>query len=406
MVRTYLKILAIGLLPAVLGSCSGKDEGEPQVPPTADDGIIRVSREGMRLAPGIELYDSETDNSAPIIISQFQENDLLYFSQMPQAGSPNFEDWTEETLNYMYVYKYVPDDEASWADGYNFAVVDGRMGFNWDNVLAVGPSGNAFKFFAFHFPVGQQPVWSVQTDQTGSNGDPFATDNFMKSDIMGAYHSTSAIFTRMRFRLFHLMTYLMVKIYVPVYDGTSADYNDQSYSGFNPGAMKGAYVLNASTDFKIEWAAAKSSDSEAPLVQADETKPKNNIKMYRHNIDSDTEKTIDVTPYYGGQVDGITDNQDRVRTYQFSVLFPTQNFTGDFLCFALTTPGGDTKYYYFRGEQIVGAEGTSFGLTQGTLQELELYLPRKTNQTVVVGAKILPWKNAETDMTVNKQTND
>lgn len=387
-------------------ACSRSEEEENGMQPEwVNDGLVYVGRQGLTRAPGIEDEDAESP-SQPIINDSFSAGDLLYFSQMPQGGTPNFENDSESADNYLYIYTYKQGTDATWADGYNFQVVNGRLGFDWDNVINVGASGNAFKFFGFFFPIGQRPAWGVLTDQTGGPGNPYGKENFTRSDIMGAYHATSAIYTRMRFRLFHLMTYLMVKIYVPVFDGTAADYNNQSYSGFNEKALQGAYILNAFTDFKIEWAASKSSDSEPPLVQADESKQRQNIKMYRHDIDETSTSEINISPYYGGQVDGVKDNMDVVRTYQFSVLFPTQNFNGEFLCFALTTPGGDTKYYYFSAEQIVGAAGNSFGLTQGTLQELDLYLPRKTNQTVLVGAKILPWKEASTDMTVNKQTNE
>lgn len=386
-----------------MGGCTRGEEGEEPGQEWVNDGMIFAAGQDILRAEGMDGEDSEADNSAPIIYGSFQNGDLLYFSQMPQGVNPNFEDQSESASNYLYIYSCSPNGQATWAEGYNFKVVEGRRSFNWDNVLSVGPSGNAFKFFGFFFPGEEQTVrWNVEQDQTGS-ANPYDTDNFVKSDIMGAFHATSAIYTRMRFRLFHLMTYLMVKVYVPVFNGTANDYNNQSYSGFNENAMQGGYVLNAYTDFKIEWAASKSSDTDPPLVQADDTKAKSHIKMYRHDLDESQISTVYVPDYYGQEVDGITDNQDRVRTYQFSVLFPTQAFDGDFICFALTTPGGDTKYYYFRAEQIIGSDGTSFGLTQGTLQELNLYLPRKTNQTVLVGAKILPWKDSETEMTVNKQ---
>lgn len=164
--------------------------------------------------------------------------------------------------------------------------------------------------------------------------------------------------------------------------------------------------MNALTDFNIEWAASKSSDTEAPFVQTPANGPKSNIRMYRHkDNDNEIKDDLYIKQYYTGTVDGITD-YDEVRTYNFSVIFPTQNFGDNFLCFALTTPGGDVKYYYFSGSQIVGADGNSYGLTQGTLQQLYLYLPRKTNQTVLVGAKILPWQDAQTDMTVTKKENN
>lgn len=223
---------------------------------------------------------------------------------------------------------------------------------------------------------------------------------------MGAYHATSSIYTRMRFRLYHLMTYLKVTLYVPVYKGEFSEPEKQNYSGFNAGALKGGYLLNAITDFSIEWAASKSSDTEAPLVQSNQSSQRKNIKMYRHQVDEDATVSLPVKDYYNGSVDGVIDDMDEVRVYNFSVIFPTQAFSDNFLCFALTTPGGDVKYYYFSGSQLLGADSDSYGLTQGTLQQLYLYLPRKTNQTVLVGAKILPWQNAQTDMTVSKQQND
>ena len=164
--------------------------------------------------------------------------------------------------------------------------------------------------------------------------------------------------------------------------------------------------MDAITDFSIEWAAAKSSDTEPPLVQVNDKAKRHNIKMYAHEYDKEKEKVteIDVSKYYEEKVDGITDGKDQVRTYHFSVLFPAQSVGDNFLCFSLKTPGGDSKYYYFSGSQIVGADGDSYGLTQGTLQQLYLYLPRKTNQTVLVGAKILPWQQGVTDMTVTKES--
>lgn len=393
------------MLLAAASGCSSDDSGADPQPELTDDGMVYVCHQVIKKADGIDDTTDEDDPASPIITDKFKEGDLLFFSQLPQLGIPNFTD-DPTALNYQYIYQYSPDNDANWSSGYNFKVKEGRLGFDWDNVISVGPNGNTFKFFGFFFPGSPDPVWSVKTDQTGGDANPYDKSNFISSDIMGAYHATSAIYTRMRFRLFHLMTYLMVKIYVPVYDGTANDYDNLSYSGFNEGALQGAYVLNAFTDFKIEWAASKSSDTEAPLVQADDSKPRQNIKMYRHDINESEVTQIDVTPYYGGKVEGIENNLDYVRTYQFSVLFPTQNVSNNFLCFALTTPGGDTKYYYFNPEWIIGGDGLLFGLTQGTLQQLNLYLPRKTNQTILVGAKIIPWKEAETDMTVNKQTNE
>lgn len=404
MVRDCLKIIALVILMApMMISCSDNDPSQES--DSITDAILNsiyVAAEAPVAPDG--LGDDDDENSKPIIINGFEDGSLLYFSQMPQSESPNFSDLDESATPYLYIYKYNKNESATWERGENFSnAFNNRLSFDWDFVKGIGPNGNAFKFFAFYYPVGNVVRWNVETDQTGGADSPYDQKNFMKSDIMGAYHATSAIFTRMRFRLFHLMTYLKVTLYVPVYKDDISDPDKMSYSGFNAGAMKGSYILNAFKDFSIEWSAAKSSDTEAPLVQIPGNAGRSNIRMYEHQPDESVTKTINVKPYYSGTVEGITNYEDEVREYNFSVLFPTQPFNDNFICFALTTPGNDTKYYYFSASQIIGAEGDSFGLTQGTLQQLYLYLPRKTNQTILVGAKILPWNNSVTDMTVNKQ---
>lgn len=402
MVDILKKYILMALCGVMLFSCADENSDLPSSPEGTSD-VFAVSRK-HKMAEGIE--EDESDPSGPIFYDGFASGSLLYFSQMPQGGSPNFTNSSESASTYMYIYRYNNSD-ATWEDGYNFSNYNDRLEFDWERVLNIGPDGNAFKFFAFHFPIGNTPVWSVKADQTGGDTSPFDTSNFLESDIMGAFHSTSSIYTRMRFRLFHLMTYLKITLYVPVFKGSAADYDNQAYSGFLPDALIGAYVIDAYRDFNIDWAAAKSSDTEAPLVQIPGNASKGNIKMYMHNTDNTSTKTINVTDYFGGSVDGITDNEDEVRTYEFSVLFPAQNFGNDnFVCFALRTPGHDIKYYYFSGGQIIGADGSNYGLTQGTLQQLYLYVPRQTNKTILVGARVLPWNDAVTDMTVNKKQED
>lgn len=385
-----------------MGACS--NDSEPDKDVMSDNISIYAACNMMVTADNIG--DDDTDETAPIILNDFLNGSLLYFSQMSQGDNPNFEDSSEDAKSYLYVYEYRKNENATWESGENFVNKTGHWSFNWERTLAVGPNGNAFKFFAFYYPVDNTIRWNVEQDQTGGDETPYDTSNFLRSDIMGAYHATSSIYTRMRFRLYHLMTYLKVTLYVPVYKGEFSEPEKQNYSGFNAGALKGGYLLNAITDFSIEWAASKSSDTEAPLVQSNQSSQRKNIKMYRHQADEDATINLPVKDYYNGSVDGVIDNMDEVRVYNFSVIFPTQAFNDNFLCFALTTPGGDVKYYYFSGSQLLGADSDSYGLTQGTLQQLYLYLPRKTNQTVLVGAKILPWQNAQTDMTVSKQQND
>ena len=384
---------------AILFSCEDKGTGEQPDAPKQQVTTVSVLCQQRKAAPGIETFENdnatdgnESTNSgadASIISNDFTEGSLLYFSQLGPTGSPNFENEEPTASPYLYIYEYKEDKdgEANWNEGYNFSTLEDRQPLEWETVRKVGSVGNAFSLYAFYFPVDNKVKFSVEQNQR-------TKEDFMKSDIMGAYHATSSLYTRLRFRLFHLMVYLKVTLYVPVYEDTKEGDNI-SYSGFYKDAVQGAFVMNAHTGFSIEWRANRSSDTEAPLTQP--AGKKANIAMFGPL--SNEEKTeIEVKNYYTKEDLGT----DRVRVYNFSVLFPAQTFGDNFLCFALKTPNETMKYYYFSGSQIIG-ESENYSLTQGTLQQLYLYLPRKTNETILVGAKILPWKDAVTDMTVTKQ---
>ena len=384
---------------AILASCSRSEWDGPTVDERRQTSVY-VSYEQPKIAPGIVITDEADDDNAAIIIDKFEEDDLLYFSQQTSISAPNFTD-LDNTDHPLYVYRY-NGKNADWSEGFNFEYTANDKIFDWDMVARIGSVGNAFSLFAFYFPTNKviepkpSECFRVESDQRGTT-DPYDKSNFIKSDIMGAYHATSALYTRMRFRLFHLMVYLKVTVYIPVYE--EAESKD-SYSGFKEGALQDAFVMNANTHFTIEWQANRSSDTEAPLVQA--TGDKERITMYRHKPDeTKIIEDFEVKNYYTGGV--LT--TDKVRAYTFSVLFPNQQFKDNFLCFQLEAPNKETmKYYYFASSQLPdGVDNSIYGLTQGTLQELHLYLPRTTNETVLVGANILPWFDAGTDMTVTKE---
>ena len=377
MYKFYLYIFLI----AVVCSCSTSIYND--VPETGQtvNGLYVASNKPL----AAEDMDPEEDD---MIIDSFDTNSILYFSQLGTTATPNFSNLEEDAQPYCYQYQYSPDPQANWDQGYNFKCKTSCKPFDWTAVPDLGSVGNAFSFFAMYFPVDNVVKWQVQTDQSEKT-------DFLKSDIMGAYHATSSLYTRMRFNLFHLMVYMKVTIYVPTFKDSDNN-NNFNYSGFNEDALIGAYVLNANTNFDIDWLAVRSSDKMAPLTQS--TDSKKNIKMYSHPATGEIEQ-INVRDFYSGG--NIT--EDEVRAYTFSVIFPSQTFGDNFLCFALKDIDNSTRYFYFSGSQIVGDSG-NYSLSQGTLQELRLYLPRNSNETILVGAKILPWKDSVTDMTVSKDT--
>lgn len=361
--------------------------------------IITVACEHRSVALDADNIDKQYPGDVdPIQTVGFEDNSLLYFSQMGPEKAPNFTDPGEYEKPYQYIYIYKRNDAAIWEDEYNFnfRVKDDRKAFDWNTVKEIGSVGNSFSMYAFYFPIDNEIRFNVEWDQRGPEDNKYDIKNFQRSDIMGAYHATSSLFSRLRFRLFHLMTYLKVTLYVPVYHD-AADDKGNSYSGFEDDAMIGAFINNVSNAFNVEWRANRSSDTNAPLIQPDNTQ-KGQIIMYQHKREKDNIiKDFNPKDYYTGE--NVAENDD-VRAYNFSVLFPAQTLDENYLWFVLKTPDNTYKYYYFSG--TVGDKNANYGLTQGTLQQLYLYLPRKTNETVLIGAKILPWSNSLTDMTVTK----
>ena len=377
MYKNYLYIL----LATIFCSCSSSVFDEESLTDAVVSELFVATNK-----PLSATTEGETDPDDELQTNDFDTNSILYFSQLGTMSTPNFSDMGENASPYCYRYKYSPDASANWDKGYNFKCNTGCTPFDWTAVPLLGSVGNAFSFYAMYFPGDNTVKWEVQTDQSGK-------ENFIKSDIMGAYHATSSLYTRMRFNLFHLMVYLKVTIYVPTFKDSDNN-NNYNYSGFEENAVLGAYVLNANTKFDIDWQAVRSSDKMAPLTQSKDSKA--NIKMFSHPASGEIEQ-IDVRNYYnGGSL-----LQDDVRAYTFSVIFPSQTFGDNFLCFALKDIDGSTRYFYFSGSQIVGDSG-NYSLSQGTLQQLYLYMPRNSNETILVGADILPWKDSVTDMTVTK----
>ena len=373
-------------------SCSDRSSREPDEILTDPDGIY-VASSPRQAAEGIEV-----DKDGFIIIDSFDDESILYFSQMGPTKEPDFFKPDNTEVPYLYQYKYSENEAANWNENFNFKPKEGVEPFKWNTVTEVGSYGNAFHFFGMYFPGDNTPKFEVRRDQRGPEADRFNTSNFVLSDVMGAYHATSSLYTRMRFNLFHLMVYLKVKLYVPVFRSTVNPGGQASYSGFDDNAVDNAYVLGANSEFSIEWRANRSSDVTAPVTYAKGNK--GTITMYGHKRQSGVDPiVIDISDYYTGS---HTEDTDEVRVYEFSVLFPNQSFGDNFLCFSLRAPDGQMKYYYFSGSQVVG-DRSNYTLSQGTLQELTLYLPRTTNQTILVQAKILPWNDAQTDMTVSKQ---
>lgn len=430
----------------VLTSCSD-EETDFQGPGAASDGDDFFSNVTVIL-PEYKDDGAATTLDEMLLRSTFQEGDRIFISQMGTTTMPLFPiNPTVNTPN-LYCYEYDGNTEADWENGYNFVLSPTSGALEWDKIRALGSVGNTFSLYALYFPSGsiglnmqnQPNVYGVTEWENNR------TAQGMKDyDVMGAYHAFSAPYQRLRFRFFHLMVCIRLTLYVPVYDPvTDTGYGDNAFTqcrnqGINlvrdviPGAFLGLSgehasgsqtYRNMSRMWTIDYSANRSSDKEGPLVQCIPTTnqsygdPRSNICMYADGSDDENNPY-----YYDARFEEMTltnvkdfypsspTNTERVRKYEFTAIFPPQKISGELMYFHLKKIGTPAelkpeklntnsvaRYYFGVNQLVTGKNDISY--TSGTMNHIELFIPRTGNNTVLISAKVLPWTTSFTDMTV------
>ena len=323
---------------------------------------------------------------------QFDDTSVLFVSQMTEDSNPFITDGS------IFSYQYFNEgEETGWLDppegpgGYNFTPRVNTIPLEWKDIKATGYYQNGYALYALYYPVDNTIRYDVETDQS-------SVESLMKCDVLGAYHSTSALFTRIKFNLFHLLVYLKVTVFVPIYDETSK-------TGYFSDAFQEATLLNAYKDFVIDWSAIRSSDTEGPVTIYNTAGERSDIIMYAHPRDVDTDKIVDLR-YKDYLNDTFTEqpvvgDYDKVRVMNFSVIVPAQpgDFAqSDFFKFVFRTPSGEDKAYFFNFSQYAGGTNSDIKMSQGTLQHFILYLPRKGRQAVLMNADVKNWEDYYTEL--------
>ena len=371
--------------------------------------IVTTRADGDAEAPSDNSFEVDTLMAYTI---EFNANSVIQVSQKIQTEDPFRND--EETYDFSFLpLEDQVDSDDPWNDpnSYNFGASAGDSPLEWNTISSKGSWNGGFALFSLYFPVENQ-----LRQKNGENGtilysvmeDQSTEENLLKSDILGAYHSTTKLFSKIRFRLFHLMNYLRIRLYVPVYD-------EDDDTGYRDGALQYATINNVNPDFAIEWGAIRSPDSQGPKVNA--VPGTGEIKMYKHPLpDGKTQypiTTIDYTDFYPDQ--GLPTNYDKVRYYDFSVIIPMQasekdedgkehSFTEtNFLNFFFQSNSGAINKYYFTMSQSGSSSSNNLELTQGRFQYLELYVPRVGNQVVNMGAKVINWDQLGTEMVLTPE---
>lgn len=339
----------------------------------------------------------------------FDQSSILHLSQQTENNTA-FQD-----ENNIYSYRFVPGAVASWEDEmtYNFKAYNQTNPLEWRKIGEGGAYNGGFALYCLHFPLETAP--RAVTDQGAVHyyvmPDQRKLEDLWKSDILGGYHSTPDLQSRIKFKLYHLMMYIRVRLYVP-------EFNPEKNTGYREGALNYGTINNVTPEFGVEWRANRRSDDDGPALTF--LDGDGQIFMYQHPIPEGEEKhpvvEIPYKRYLGDNPpdQGIEGDYDRVRVYDFSVIIPQQKGmvnedgqTGsysesDFLNFYFTTNAGAQARYFFnstmRGVDTQPDDVSNLELKQGNFQYIELYVPRVGSELIFMGAQVKDWDQRGTEM--------
>lgn len=297
---------------------------------------------------------------------------VLLISQRGQG----FEPFSEVNPTKTYKYTYYVNEEANWDYGYNFEPF-GEDALDW-KLIADNQFNGSYAFGALYYPIENEQVTAIQEDQRSYN-------NFIKSDILGTYHSTSELESRLRFRLFHLMACINLKLLVP-------DWSEEDNTGFFDNAVKESRLLNTITNFDLVF--GNKSTEEPPTASTEKLNESIIRDVLMHPVDPSINRDIIIQDLTDFKVEL---KEDKVREYRFQVLLPTQTLSSDNALMRFTlTRNGNEKHYTFSSKNI---QTGSLSVAQGNMTNLTLYLPRFKNEALLIKAEIVNWKQGDSDFT-------
>lgn len=386
----FFNLVCLTAAMGFLGSCSEVREKDIQVSENKENRGIYAMTETNNTDGQNENPDVAETNR--LLDDKFRNDySIIYITQDSDKIQPDFSD---ETSDNFYSYLYYDNPGAWWGSnvegeenigGYNFAPL-GQRELDWDLIEENGKLSSGYVFCSLYYPGDNKIRFNVEQDQSTLEG-------LRNSNVLGAKHSTAQARSRLRFRFYHLMVYLKVVLYVPVW-------REEDNSGYLENAVRDGIALGIRRNFQVEWGSNSGADA-SPLTQATDGTDEDDILMYLHPESEITE--INVSDYYDP---GDGNEMEQVRKYTFSVLFPVnqrmQNGPGiDFLRFHLQTPGGTMKSYLFSTSQLSTQDNNrQLLLERGKISVLQLYLPRKENNTILLKTYIEDWHNTSSEMNV------
>lgn len=354
-----------------LAGCA--DIGEPAGPleTRATEIAVEFADSNPDAVPPSVLDDHFIDGRSVILISQRGTSLSIDFNETT-TGS----DGTVTPNKNLYKYVYYSNPSADWDNLYNFQPYGDRA-LDWAYMQSDRLNGE-YALGALYYPVEYEIYNSVKEDQS-------IYENILRSNILGAWHRTNKDHDRLRFQFYHLMEAIRVTLLIP-------DWNSADNSGFGADAVASAELLGVKKDFTIDWPIV--STEKPPTAQYNTDGEPCNITMYAESVDNDVEE-INI----GALSSSLTDvGVEKVRKATFVVLFPPQQPTsGEAMRFVLKTMGGQEKIYTWNPANISGEPMKSEG---GKVNNLFLYIPRKSLDAILIKAHILDWVDAESEFKV------
>lgn len=319
------------------------------------------------------LYDYFIDGRSVIMISQRSNNMSINFNPYTET-TENDQTVTVPNKN-LYKYVYYTNPSADWEAGFNFQPLNNSSALDWDLIASNGPLNSDYALGALFYPVDYEVFNAVQSDQS-------SYDDLLRSNVLGAWHRTNELKSRLRFRFFHLMSAARVTILIP-------DWDPADNSGFGENAAQSAYMLKMKREFSIDWPIQNTEESPVPQILSD-AEP-TDIKMYLESVSNEVE-TVNLSSINSS----FPDQEERIRRATFVILFPPQQPTteGPAMRFFLNTMGGAEKRYVWYSNDF------SESFYRNTIINLILYLPRTENNAILIKSYIVPWTEAESEFNV------
>lgn len=367
-------MMVAGLLS--LTSCVYDSDIVPDVPVSANSVTFDVEFESTAEDASGPLYDYFIDGRSVVLLSQrgltlsIDFNDYTTDPTDPSILIPN---------TNLYKYVYYTNPNANWESGFNFQPFE-DYALDWDQIEEGGVFNEGYALGALYYPIDYRINDAVEIDQR-------EYDNILRSNVLGAWHVTNEIRSRLRFKFFHLMSAARVTLLIP-------EWNPENNTGFGENSADRAEMLSVRTEYDLRWPLNGTSE-EPPTPLLKEDGQLNDIQMFLESVSNEVEtinlKDIDPSKY--------TDETERVRRATFTVIFPPQQPVkdGPAMRFYLTTMGGTEKRYVWYSDAI--AQGT-LDYRRSSVTNLVLFIPRTDNDAILIKSHIEPWTEAESEFTV------